>query len=123
MDFSRTARSTLIIAALAACLAACMSSGTKREATRIDASSDATAEASFKAMLSELPNGKQQELLVAMIEINLEGVQSAYDIVGNPQLQRMSITRIKDRVAGMTAEEIVAYAETVSTVEAQLERR
>jgi hypothetical protein len=41
---------------------------------------------------------------------------SAYEVASNPELQRVGPARIKDRIAGMTAEEIIDFADRNSTV-------
>lgn len=58
-----------------------------------------------------------------MLKINMAGVQSAYDVVQSKDLQSPSIARIKDRVAGMTAEEIIALANRTSDVKVEVESR
>lgn len=60
---------------------------------------------------------------MAMIAINLSGASSAHDVVRNPVLQSPSIGRIKDRGAGMSAEETIAYAASVSTVKMETQAR
>lgn len=35
-------------------------------------------------------------------------MNSAYEVAGNPELQRFGIARVKDRVAGLDADEIIA---------------
>lgn len=87
------------------------------DAIRLDATSEATAHASFQQMMDHADDRGKRDLAIAMGKINLEGVQSAYDLVQRPELQTMSIGRIKDRVAGMTAEEIVALANSIDGVE------
>lgn len=88
-----------------------------REALRLDATSEATAQASFQKMMDQADDRGKRDLAMAMAKINLEGVQSAYEIVQRPELQTMSIGRIKDRVAGMTADQIVALADSIEGVE------
>jgi hypothetical protein len=80
----------------------------------LDASSDATAEASWKAMLHAAGPTERQALLAAMIKINLAGVDSAEQVVEDPDLQRLGIVRIKDRVAGLTSEQIIPLGNRVS---------
>ena len=79
-----------------------------KEAIRLDASSDAAAESSWERMVESVSAAKKQKLLVAMLQINLEGVNSAHEVVGDPELQRFGIARVKDRVAGLDADEIIA---------------
>lgn len=104
----------LAVAALAALLA--VSTVSAKEPVRLDASSDAAAEASWKAMHEEASPEQKRELPLAMLKINLAGVQSAYEAVADPALQSFGITRIKDKVSGMTAEEIIALGNRVSTI-------
>ncbi|MDR7192398.1 hypothetical protein [Luteimonas terrae] len=87
------------------------------DAIRLDATSEATAHASFQKMMDHADDRSKRDLAMAMAKINLEGVQSAYEIVQRPELQTMSIGRIKDRVAGMTADEIVALADSIDGIE------
>jgi hypothetical protein len=87
-----------------------------REPIRLDASSAEAAEASWKQMVGSAHGGKKQKLLEAMLKINLAGVQSGYEVVGNRDLQSLGIARIRDKVAGMSAEEIIELGERVGTV-------
>lgn len=87
---------------------------------RIDASSDAAAQESFQQMLNELATTEKSKLITAMIQLNLVGVQSAYEVVGNPELQSPSPARVKDKIAGMTADEIIDLANRTSTVKARV---
>lgn len=86
------------------------------DAIRVDASSNASAKASFDRMQHAASPAMRQQLAIALLKINLAGVMSAHEVVGNPELASMGIERVKDRVSGMTADEIVAYGEQVSTV-------
>lgn len=83
---------------------------------RIDSSSHEAAEASYSAMMQDLSATQKQQLALAVFTLNMEGVESAYEVVGNPELQSPSIGRIKDKVAAMTADEIVALAARTSSV-------
>ncbi|MBW8368880.1 MAG: hypothetical protein K0M70_13600 [Arenimonas sp.] len=112
-----------LAATLALSLSACSTNSDARYVTRLDATTVQSAQMSFQRMSEELPQNKKQELVMAMIAINLSGVGSAYDVVRNAELQSPSIGRIKDRVAGMTAEEIIAYAANVSTVKIEAQTR
>jgi len=88
------------------------------EPVRIDATTEKTAEATWDLMLKELPAAKRQALIVAMLKVNLTGVNSAGEIAANPELHSMGIARIKDKVAGMTADEIIALGERSTTLKA-----
>ena len=109
-------KNTLTAVCLAAVLAGCATSGTSRSVARIDASTTATAESSYRAMLDQLPEPKQMQLSLAVLAINMIGVNSAREIVNNPELQSPSVGRIKDRIGGMSADEIIAFAAENSTV-------
>jgi len=94
-----------------------------REPIRIDASSDASAQTSWNQMLAQASRQTQQKLQVAMLQLNLSGVNSAYEVVGSPDLQNLSIMRIKDKVAGLTAEQIIELADRTSTVKVEQHSR
>ena len=107
---------TVFAVLLAGLIASCTTTEVDRSLARIDASTTATAEASYQKMLDSLPQAKQVQLAVAVLTINMIGVSSAYEVARSPELQAPSIGRIKDRVAGMSADEIIAYAAKNSTV-------
>lgn len=81
-----------------------------REGTRIDASSDAAADQSYVRMLRECSREKQKRLAAALIELNFAGTHSAYEVVNDPKKQTASAANIKDKIAGMNADEIIAFA-------------
>ncbi len=82
----------------------------EQSAVRIDASSSQATEASYKAMMKARSPADQQKLAIAVLVINMQGVKSASEVVNNPALQAPSINRIRDKVAGMTAEQIIQLA-------------
>ncbi|MEP6907839.1 MAG: hypothetical protein ABI858_07670 [Pseudoxanthomonas sp.] len=88
---------------------------------RLDATSDASAKQSFERMLDQASGKKKQELAIAMFKLNMVGVKSAYEVVASPELQSLSITRIKDRVAGITADEIIDLANRMSEVKIEVQ--
>lgn len=114
---------TATLAVLFALGTGCTTPGGPRKEIRIDATSAESAEATFKAMVDDAPPRQREKLLGAMIAINFAGIQSAYEVVRDPSLESVSIGRIKEQVAGMTADEILAYAEKVSTVQMEVRRR
>ncbi|KRG75742.1 hypothetical protein ABB30_11355 [Stenotrophomonas ginsengisoli] len=113
-------RNTLFTLLLGTTLAACASSGSEKATLTLDASNAATAEASYKQMQRSLPQAKQVELAMAVMAINFIGVNSAYEVVNNPELQQPGVARIKDRIAGMSAEQIIAYAASNSTTKVEV---
>jgi hypothetical protein len=116
-------KNTFIAVCLATILASCATSGSSRSVARIDASTTATAESSYKVMLDRLSEQKQMQLALAVLTINMIGVNSAHEVVNNPELQSPSIGRIKDRVDGMSADEIITYAAKNSTVRFEIPRQ
>lgn len=84
---------------------------------RIDATSAQSAQTTWSEMLRAATPQVRQELEEAILKINLEGVQSASDPASTPPSGGFGIVRIKGRVAGMTAAEIIRFANKVSTVE------
>jgi hypothetical protein len=95
---------------------ACTAMPTQSDAVRIDSSSQEAAEASYKTMMKGRSEWENQKLALAVLMLNMAGVKSAYEVVGNPELQSPSIGRIKDKVAGMTADEIITLAARTSDV-------
>lgn len=93
-----------------------------REPIRIDASTDASARVSFDRMTASLSPRKQQALQIAVLILNMEGVSSAYEVVNDPELQRPSIERIRDKVSGMTADEIIRLSKRVKSVRATVQQ-
>jgi len=85
---------------------------TAAEPLRIDGSSAETAKASYLKMAKKLPPAQQQALGLAVLKLNLDGVQSAYQAMDRDT----SIVGIRERVDGMTAEEIIALGETATGV-------
>ena len=88
---------------------------------RIDGSSDDAANRTFQRMMTSLKPDEQQQLAIALIQINMSGVNSAYEAVNNPDLQHPSAARIKDKIAGMTAPEIIEFAHKTSTAQVFVE--
>jgi len=84
---------------------------------KLDASSDQTALDSFNLMLAELPQKKQEDLQFAVLKINMDGVGSAAAILADPALRSPSVARIKDRIAGMTADQILVEADSVTSIQ------
>jgi hypothetical protein len=71
----------------------------------LDASSDAAANRSFQRMVNSLDGKRKDELLAAVVQLNkAEG--------GAPEgaSAKPSVVRIKDKIAGLTAEEIIDLA-------------
>lgn len=93
-----------------------------KEPIRIDASSDAAATTSYDQMIESLPARKRQQLQIAVLILNMDGVSSAHEVVSDPELQNPSIERIKDRVSGMTADEVIRLSKGVKTVRAEVRR-
>lgn len=110
------------VGSIVATLLICLTSGTvcAKDEVHIDASSDAAAKSSFDQMLAEAAPDQRQKLIVAMLELNLVGVNSAYDVVSNPALRNPSVVRVKDKIAGLTASEIIELANHTSSVKAEV---
>ncbi|MGV8955386.1 MAG: hypothetical protein ACOH2M_30105 [Cypionkella sp.] len=109
--------------ALAAICSCASTSANARQSVRLDATSDTTARESFKRMLSHESRARQQQLSIAMLKLNLVGVRNAYELVASPERQSPSIVQIKDRVAGMTADEIIDLADRTSEVKIEIQRK
>ena len=85
---------------------------------RLDGSSETAANRSFQRMMQTLKPAEQQALVVAIVQINLIGVESAEEVAANPSLRQPSVARVRDRIAGMTAQEIIAYSKKNATTTA-----
>lgn len=101
----------LLLAALLGAAAFGLHAG---KAVRLDASTLDSTQASFERMLQGLPAAQRNALFGAVLLINLEGVHSARELA-NPELQDLSVLRIKHRIDGMTADEIIALADSLET--------
>lgn len=87
----------------------------KRE-VRIDATSDKSVEQSFKRMNDSLDKDAQIGLMTAIVKLNMVGIGSAEEMLADPGLRSPGPVRIKDRIAGLTAAEIIDLADKTSTV-------
>lgn len=99
-----------VTAVFVAVLVGCATAQPSNTPSRIDASSPEAAEASYKTMMKGRSGADQQKLALAVLMLNMEGVKSAHEVVQRPELQEPSISRIRDKVAGMTAEQIIERA-------------
>lgn len=79
-----------------------------RVPVRIDARTAETAELTYGQMIREATPETQQLLRVAVIRIGLENATDVQQVQTTPALQTLSIVSIKDKVAGMTAAELIA---------------
>lgn len=99
-----------LVALSVATLTGCASVHSPEAEIRIDSSSPQAAEASYKSMMNARSEADQRKLAVAILMLNMQGVTSARDVVNHPELQAPSIARIRQKVAGMTAEQIMELA-------------
>jgi hypothetical protein len=101
---------SLLALVIAAALAGCATGGSGGDVVRIDATSAETAKASYQAMMVGRSEAQQQRLALAVLMLNLEGVNSAFDLVGD---DHGSVGPIRNKVAGLSAEEIIALSAKV----------
>lgn len=87
-----------------------------KQEVRIDATSDKSVEQSFKRMNKSLDQDAQIELVTAIVKLNMVGINSAEEMLADPELRSPGPVRIKDRIAGLTAAEIIELADKTSTV-------
>ncbi|UNP29269.1 hypothetical protein [Lysobacter gummosus] len=106
----------VVAALILATLGICTSSLAQSPAIRIDATSSQSAESSYHSMMNGRSEDEQRKLALAVLVLNMEGVKSAHEVVKNSELDAPSISRIKDKVAGLTADEIVALASRSQSV-------
>ena len=104
-------------------LTGCVSTAGSKKAARIDGSSPEAAVASYEAMMRGRSEEERKKLALAIVVLNMEDVQSGYEVVGNPELESPSIARIRKIVAGMTAEEIWVRAAQSPTIRIESARQ
>jgi hypothetical protein len=106
MTLGKTSRFLAVIAFISLSAAA-------GQGIHIDSSSDAAANKSLQRMLSSMDTNQKSQLTAAIIQLN-QGVVS--DAAAGSAQPRPSAARIKDKIAGMTASEIIDLAHrTAST--------
>jgi hypothetical protein len=88
---------------------------------RIDGSSEDAANRTFQRMMELVKPDQQQALAIALIQINLGGAESVYEVLRNPDMQHPSAGRVRDKIAGMTAPEIIAFANKTATTTVVIE--
>lgn len=102
----------IAVIVLSTALAVACASMRPRQVVRLDASSAEAAESSFRAMLKSSSLGVREKLLVALLILDREGVESDREAMSNLELPMPSIARIRHKVAGMTAEQIIERSYT-----------
>jgi len=102
----------VLLALVVVVAAGCASMKSGGEDVRIDATSVETAVASYQAMMTGRSQAQQQQLALAVLMLNLEGVKSASDAGDDAG----SVGPIKDKVAGLSADEIIALSARVKTL-------
>lgn len=107
----------IIAAMFAAFMLLCTHGAFGREPLRIDGTTDETAQASYTKMARGLSPERKMALALAVLKLNMEGINSAHEMLNTPGANSPSITRIRERVNGMTAQEIIALGETVEGIQ------
>jgi len=97
---------------LTGCLALTAAAG---QPIRIDGNTDQTAKESFARMVDASGPEKARELQVAMLLIALDGVEGTKEMLASPELRNPSIALIKDRVNGMTADQLIEISKKSTT--------
>lgn len=90
-----------------ACISLTVAAG---QGIHIDASSEASADRSFQRMLNSLDTNQKTQLAAAVVQLNLVGVETASDAPAHP-----SAGRIRDKIGGLTASEIIDLAHRTAT--------
>ena len=86
-----------------------------RKEVRIDGSSEKRVEQSYARMRKSLNKDQQIMLMTAIIQLNLVGISSATEMLADPELRNPGPVRIKNRIAGLTSDEIIALANKTAT--------
>jgi len=98
-----------------------MHTAVAKEPLHIDGSSEIATNESFERMLATLDDSQKIELRIAILKLALAGVESAQQVMDNPRLQNISPSQVKDRIAGLTAAQIVDLAKDAKLPQAYLE--
>jgi len=87
------------------------------EPTRIDAATSASAEASWDRMVTETSEETRSKLRIALYQLNAVAANASglRGIAYHSALQDPSVVRVKDKVAGLTAEQIIELANQTSS--------
>lgn len=87
-----------------------MHTAVAKEPLHIDGSSEIATNESFERMLATLGDNQKIELHIAILKLALAGVESARQVMDNPAMQNISPSQVKDRIAGLTAAQIIDLA-------------
>ena len=96
--------------------------GIAAEPLRIDGTTEETANERFRSMVEQATPEKRMALQGAMLLIVMDGVGSAAEMLARPELRSPSIALVRERVDGMTAEELIALSKTSTTKLAPAQR-
>ena len=81
----------------------------------IDGSSTASAKSSLSKMIKSLSDDERNNLAVAVLRIQFSEVQSAYEVVGNKELQSFNYEIVGPKIDGLNFEEILKLADESPT--------
>jgi hypothetical protein len=116
MNLHRVARKWALAGLMAF---AAFQSGIAAQAPRIDGSSDAAAEKSFQLMTESMNTADRLSLIMAVSQLDREGAAGSAEAGEGAQASpAASAAKIKEKIAGMTAPEIVELARRTSTTKA-----
>ena len=87
---------------------------------RVDATTEQTFERSFGRLTNALSGKEQQQLVFAILKINLEGIESARELLQKDDGMSLSAMTIKDR-HGLNYQGIIELSQSVQSVEVRLE--
>lgn len=110
----------LILLVILITLAGCSASPSARD-IRVDATSDKTFQRSFARLNNALSDKQQQQLMFAVLKINLEGVETAKELLQRENELSLSAIAIKDRLHGLNYQGIIELSQSVQSVEVRLE--
>ena len=87
-------------------LAGCASS----PGPQLDGSSEAAFVESLDAMNRALSPAKRRQLTEALVLIHFKDVESAFEVLAKPELQRFKPSDLRDELDGMTFDDIIDYS-------------
>lgn len=94
-----------------------------KENLRIDGSSDDSVRQSYQRVYDSLKQECQMKLSSAIVQLNNVGINSADEMLADPELRNPGPVRIKDNTALLDSNEIMSLANRTATVKTYIKGR
>ena len=77
--------------------------------------SSQTIQKDISYLYKKLPRDKKQQMLVALLAIQFSDVNSVYDMLGDPAMERMNYDILSKKLDGLTYAQMLELASTSKT--------